>query len=483
MIGSQNLLAAFNKMLEKLTDAYRGGEDTRSTTAATGEMAPKPQSPPTPLSNYLYRASIQIPNHAVHRNSKTTAINMAFVTSFTGATVTQGSTFTSTRAVCGKPTPKHAQGIVALASPIVDEFMASSVHRQYIQKACPSGVPPIQCVEGTTADEPYALRTLKRQSQLRYRQLPTSVRIHNYYEMRKAAVTAAHGCSHEEDRALEYPTMAAAYVMGQAEASKACIRYFKPAPGAETHMTRSVEQSYKAAINRSGVFSTSCTDGQARYEAYLMAVRGGSTRFRAHQYSTPEKEGMKFAARKQALAHHAHNCSFEEKIFCDFPIVASAMRPSKYPPALLQTVHVRDDTPTLPYIQITDILILVMDIMHSVWILPAVRVHPDARIFSRGCTSRSFACVAFWRDRQGGWDLRLYYKDAGFHAIVDRLVFSSSLVAFLRRAARARRCISFINSLFDCGAFLSHTCPRFSPHFCTCTVSVASFVFYPDFGH
>lgn len=204
------------------------------------------------------------------------------------------------------------------------------MYRQYVQKACPSGVPPIQCIEGATADQPYAARTLKRQSQLRYRQLPTSVRVHNYYEMRKAAIVAAHGCSHEEGRVIQYPAMASAYVLGQAEASKACVRYFDPAGPAEVAMKRSVENLYKKAVNPSGVFSTACTDGQAKYEAYLMQLRGKSAEFRAKQYSVGEREAMKYAARKQALSAKGHDCSAEEVIFSKFPIVASAMRPSMF---------------------------------------------------------------------------------------------------------------------------------------------------------
>lgn len=34
-------------------------------------------------------------------------------------------------------------------------------------------------IEGNTFDAPYESRTLKRQSQLRYRQMPTSVKVHN----------------------------------------------------------------------------------------------------------------------------------------------------------------------------------------------------------------------------------------------------------------------------------------------------------------
>lgn len=207
--------------------------------------------------------------------------------------------------------------------------MASSVHRQYISLACPTGEPPLQCIEGATADQPYALRTLKRQSELRYFQQPTSVKVHNFYEMRQAALSATHGCSHEEARVLAYPKMAAAYVLGQAEANKACSRYFEATTPTEIAMKRSVDNLYMKAVNPGGVFATACTDGQTKYEAYLMQVRGKSTEFRAKQYSAAQKAAMRFASTKQALTQKGHDCSYEETIFCKYPIVAASMRPSK----------------------------------------------------------------------------------------------------------------------------------------------------------
>nr|ATG31132.1 LR gamma6 [Griffithsia pacifica]5Y6P_gy Chain gy, LR_gamma6 [Griffithsia pacifica]5Y6P_gz Chain gz, LR_gamma6 [Griffithsia pacifica] len=252
---------------------------------------------------------------------------MAFITSFTPRNLASRSEFTSTSVSTRRPTLAR-NTIRALFTPPVDEFMASSVQSQYIQKACPSGVPPIQCIEGVTSDQPYAARTLKRQTELRYHQLPVAVKLRKAYETRRAAVVATHGCSHEEGRVLSYPRMASAMLIGQAEASKACSRYFVPNGPAEKHMLQAVENRYMAAVNGSGVFSGACTDGQTRYEAYLMQLRGKSAEFRAKQYSTFEKESMKYAARKQALIQKGHDCNAEEVIFSNYPIVASAMRPT-----------------------------------------------------------------------------------------------------------------------------------------------------------
>lgn len=212
-------------------------------------------------------------------------------------------------------------------STVVDEFFARDVTRQYVAKACPTGVPPIQCIEGSTSSAPYDLRTLKRQSQLRYRQLPTAVKIHNMYETRKEALIACHGCSHEEDRVLNNPIMASAMLLGKAESERSCNRYIESSGLAEDAMCRSVENIYMKAVNPGGVFSPACTDGQAKYEAYLMAVRGKATAFRAAQYSPAAKAGAAFAARKRATARN-HICVYEDKLYNKFPRMAGSMRPS-----------------------------------------------------------------------------------------------------------------------------------------------------------
>lgn len=231
-----------------------------------------------------------------------------------------------------RPLPSAAPARVTMVAPAgysarVDEFFANDVRRQYIAKACPSGVATRQCIEGTTSSEPYDSRTLKRQSQLRFRQLPISVQVHNMYENRKNALIACHGCSHEEERVLSNPALAASMLLGQAEADKACSRYMVPNSEAEKSMVRSVENTYMKAVNPGGVFSTACTDGQAKYEAYLASVRGGSVAFRAKQYSPAEAAHAKFAARKRAVAR-THVCNTEDKQYVDFPMVAGSMRPA-----------------------------------------------------------------------------------------------------------------------------------------------------------
>lgn len=94
----------------------------------------------------------------------------------------------------------------------------------------------------------------------------------------------------------------------------------------EDMMCRSVENIYMKAVNGSGVFSTACTDGQAKYEAYLCQQRGKSTEFRAAQYSPVAKEGAKFAARQQAISRN-HICNYEDGLYAQYPRLAGSMRP------------------------------------------------------------------------------------------------------------------------------------------------------------
>jgi hypothetical protein len=209
----------------------------------------------------------------------------------------------------------------------VDEYFALSARRQYISKACPSGEIGIQCIEGNTKDAPYEARTLIRQSQLRLRQLPVSVQVHNMYENRRAAIVACHGCSHEELQVIRSPKLAASMLLGQAEADRACNRYITSSGPAESMMVRAVENNYMKAVNGGGTFSTACTDGQAKYEAYLAQCRGKASQFRAVQYSSGAQAGAKFAARKRAITMN-HICLYEENLFNKFPRMAGSMRPA-----------------------------------------------------------------------------------------------------------------------------------------------------------
>jgi hypothetical protein len=223
---------------------------------------------------------------------------MAFVLSVAATSVGSKSAFTPTNVAASSAHPRATRASPARPtaitmvgySPAVDEYFATSARRSYINKACPTGEISIQCIEGNTKDAPFEARTLIRQSQLRFRQLPVSVQIHNMYENRRAAITACHGCSHEESQVVANPRLAASVLLGQAEAERACNRYIVSSGPAENMMVRAVENQYMAAVNGSGVFSSACTDGQAKYEAYLAHCGAGGRkvcRAQARHYSEP----------------------------------------------------------------------------------------------------------------------------------------------------------------------------------------------------
>jgi len=212
------------------------------------------------------------------------------------------------------------------ANPVVDDFMARSVRRQYIQQASPTGVPSVQCIEGSTYAAPYESRTLARHAAFRARQLPVAMQIHNLHETRRAAFAAAHGCSHEEGRVSQFPKMAAAYLIGQAEAARACNRYIENSSPAEKYMCEAVERVYTAKMAGSGEFTVACTDGQAKGEADLAAERGKAAQFRAKQYSAAQKAGAAYAAKKWAR-EQGRGCDYEEVRFDEYPRLAGSMRP------------------------------------------------------------------------------------------------------------------------------------------------------------
>lgn len=254
---------------------------------------------------------------------------------FAGASAVDSRQNVGTTSVLGsgparsaRPASVRMSAEVAGYSRSVDEYYAQSVRKQYIAKACPSGVPSLQCIEGNTYDAPYESRTLKRQSELRYRQLPVAVQLRNMYETRKSAIIAAHNCSHEESQITSNPKLAASMLLGGAEADRACNRYIESSGPVEDMMCRSVENQYMQAVNGSGVFSTACTDGQAKYEAYLAQCRGKAAEFRAKQYSPAQKAGASFAARSRAVNQN-HICLYENtKLFPNYPRLAGSMRPA-----------------------------------------------------------------------------------------------------------------------------------------------------------
>lgn len=127
----------------------------------------------------------------------------------------------------------------------------------------------------------------------------------------------------EESRVIGNPMLEASMALGKAESERACNRYIPSSGPVEDMLCRAVENQYMQATNPGGTFSVACTDGQVKYEAYLSAVRGGSTAFRAKQYPTAATEGAKFAARKKAISAN-HICNYEDGLYSNYPRLAGS---------------------------------------------------------------------------------------------------------------------------------------------------------------
>lgn len=209
-------------------------------------------------------------------------------------------------------------------SPQVDEYFAKSVMKKCIQKACPTGVAPIQCIEGTTFYEPYEARTLKRQSQLRYRQMSKGSKLKAMYINRQRAIIIANGCSHEESQIVNNPMMARALIMGKYESERACSRYITPKNKVDACLARSSFNYFGRMISGRGTFSTATTNGQAKYEAYLSSVRAGSVEFRKKQYSTAQKLAANYASIKAVMSRKTI-CLFKTSVYTPYPAYSASM--------------------------------------------------------------------------------------------------------------------------------------------------------------
>lgn len=120
--------------------------------------------------------------------------------------------------------------------------------------------------------------------------------------------------------------LAAAISLGNVEANRACKRYIQSSGKAEDMLCRSADNMYSRAMNGSGVFSTACTDGQAKGEAYLAKVRAGSTVFRVNQYSPIAKASAEYGARKFAKSRKPV-CLYKGGLYTKYSRLAGSLRP------------------------------------------------------------------------------------------------------------------------------------------------------------
>jgi len=214
--------------------------------------------------------------------------------------------------------------------PLADAYMADCITKQYKALASSSGVYNVQCAEGTLPGQADDRRILALAADFRRRARPVAARFGDYFETRKRAVIAAHGCSYEEKLVSNYPTSAATYVLGQSEANRTCIRYAQNSSPEEEFMSYSIDMQQKMRACPNGVYTSACAEAGVKGQAETARVLALTRDFRLNQASTVEKERAKFESKKYALAQFGHGCSYEEDMFAKYPGAAASMRPSSY---------------------------------------------------------------------------------------------------------------------------------------------------------
>lgn len=204
--------------------------------------------------------------------------------------------------------------------------MSKVATREAKQAATPYGVYTVQCTEGTSKSyTAESTRLAVAAASFRLLQSSESARYADLYSTRRAAVIAAAGSHAKESYAVKFPARASASVLGRAEAMRACSRYFGSAETAEEKMFDCVDRQYKAMKIPYGTYNTSCCDGRVAGDAETARTAGMAAQFRAGTMSDSSKTQMRYNASLEAV-FSGRGCDYEEKQFCDYPKMASAIR-------------------------------------------------------------------------------------------------------------------------------------------------------------
>mmetsp|Transcript_9451 Transcript_9451/g.19932 ORF Transcript_9451/g.19932 Transcript_9451/m.19932 type:complete len:295 (-) Transcript_9451:344-1228(-) len=214
---------------------------------------------------------------------------------------------------------------------IADEFFANSVITQFKEMSvAKSGVYDMQCTEGNYKGAAFEKRSAALSAAFRATQKSPAAKAFEKFEIRKLAVAAAHDCDHEEYMFINYPKLAAAYVMGMTEAKSTCQRYATPETIEEEFMAAALDKVNKARGCPGGVYSASCIEGNAKGAAEAARLNALGVAYRATMKSASQAEGARFASKKFARDYFGHGCDHEEKIFNTYPAVAAGMRSPAY---------------------------------------------------------------------------------------------------------------------------------------------------------
>lgn len=272
------------------------------------------------LKNAPYRAAAD-PEAAAARGESPAAI----LARDSRALAMEGLVNAGAVAIGGDATTDVVRGPTAAAA---DVYMARSVRSQFKATAVPFGVYTAACTEGTVKGAADAARVASLSATFRSGHRSVASKYGDYFETRRQATIAAHGCSYEEALLGAYPRTAAAMLLGTAEASRACVRYASSSSPEEAYMAASVDAAMKARAVVGGVYAPSCTDGSAGGEAEAKRVAAVAVRFRSAHLPATTRTAARYDAARAARAHYGHGCSYEEALFDKYSAVAAAMRPS-----------------------------------------------------------------------------------------------------------------------------------------------------------
>mmetsp|Transcript_3351 Transcript_3351/g.6297 ORF Transcript_3351/g.6297 Transcript_3351/m.6297 type:complete len:344 (-) Transcript_3351:634-1665(-) len=212
-----------------------------------------------------------------------------------------------------------------------DEFFARTVERKFKEVANASGVYDAQCTEGTTKQEAWSKREAALSAQFRYSQRSAAQKSGDFYENRRMAIQmVGHTCNAEEELFIKYPKLASTYVMGKLEAMRTCSRYASPETVEESYMASCVDSQNKIRASSSGVYPSSCVEGNAKGRAEQARVAALHTAYRNGWKSSAQRSRDRYAMSAYGRDIFAHGCDHEEAIFNAFPSVAASMRAKSF---------------------------------------------------------------------------------------------------------------------------------------------------------
>ncbi|KAA8496154.1 R-phycoerythrin gamma chain, chloroplastic [Porphyridium purpureum] len=210
-----------------------------------------------------------------------------------------------------------------------DMFFAKSVTMEGKAAAIPYGVYGIQCMEGSAKGMAHEKRAMALSAAFRMNQRSAAEKTGAMYENRRLALILAQN-DHQEKQYIKYPKLAAAALMASTEVTRACQRYAVPESIEEEFLAASVDKVNKMrGTTASGVYKSSCVEGNAKGQAEQARVAALAVAFRSAQ-----KSASQFAAERYAQSKYGRDLfsstHFEEGYANTYPAMAAAKRASSY---------------------------------------------------------------------------------------------------------------------------------------------------------